>query len=98
MLSEVAGDMLLQLLKDIIRHAESISRYFIYDRIENINGAVTKAISQQTYQGMEINITLPTRLCGSDQIEIDNIKRVLDFRNTNLSDFIIAKGNRLNVV
>jgi len=98
MLSESAGDQLLHLLKDIIRrHSESIDRYFIYDRIENLNGAVTKAISQ-IYQGMDINITLPTRLCGTDQQEMDNIKRILDFRNTNPSDFIIAKGNGLNMV
>jgi len=98
LLSQSGGDQLLQLLKDIIRrHSQSIQKYFIYDRIENLNGAITKAVSQ-IYHGININITLPSRLCGSDQHEKDQINRILDFRNRNLSEYIIAKGNGLNVV
>jgi hypothetical protein len=36
---------------------------------------------------MDINITLPTRLCGTDQQEMDNIKRILDFRSNILNYF-----------
>ena len=97
-LSHSAGDKLITLLKNIIRrHSQSISKYLIYDRIENLNGAVTKAISS-IYHGVDINITFPTRLCGTTIQETENIKRILDFRNCNPSDFIIAKGNGLNVV
>ena len=98
LLSESTGDGLLKLLKDSFRrHSEAIHKYFIYDRIENLNGAVTKAVSQ-IYHCMDITITLPTRLCGTDQQEKDKIKQILDFRNRNLSEYIIAKGNGLNLV
>ena len=98
MLSETSGDQLLQLLKEIIkRHSESIGKYFIYDRIENLNVAVTRAVSQ-FYQGIQVNITLPTKLLGTNELEMNNIKRILDFRNLNPSEYIIAKGNGLNIV
>jgi len=98
MLSHSSGDELLHLLKEIIRrHSSTVEKYFIYDRIENLNGAVTRAVSQ-IYQGVHINITLPTKLCGDTPQEMDNIKRILDYRNRNLEEYIIAKGNGLNVV
>ena len=98
LMSESAGDGLLQLLKDILRrHSESIGKYFLYDRIENLNLAITKAISN-IYEGINVKITLPLRLCGADDEEKNNIKRILDFRNRDLSEFVIAKGNGLNVV
>lgn len=98
MLSNSSGDELLHLLKDIIhRHSSTVEKYFIYDRIENLNGAVTRAVSQ-IYHGITINITLPTKLCGETPQEIENVRRILDFRNHNLEEFIIAKGNGLNIV
>ena len=96
-LSPIGGDGLLLLIRNFVARHPTKDNVFLYKNMSSINTAVARAVNQ-LYTFYEFNTIFPSNLKGSSDNEKREVKRVLDYRNQNPGEYIIAKGNGLNII
>ena len=96
-LSVSGGDGLLLLIRNFVARHPTKENVFLYKNMSSINVAVARAVNQ-LYTFYDYNTILPTILKGSNNNEKRDVKRILDHRNLNHEEYIIAKGNGLNII
>ena len=96
-LSTKGGNGLLQLITNFVGRHPTKENIYLYKSMTSINTAVARTVNQ-LYTFYEFDTLLPDKLKGTTDNEKRSIKRILDNRNHNIDDFIIAKGSGLNII